>query len=100
MKLRLENWWKRFCFLLAGIFLHSIWVCAQTAADPARVAFAQDLYTVRENEGTAVISLQRAGNTNLAASVLFATADDTAKAEIDYTPQKERVNFAPGQTEQ
>ena len=100
MKLRFETWWKGFLFLLVGSLLWSIWASAQTAADPPSVEFERDLYTVRENERTAVISFKRSGSTNLAVSVLFATADDTAKAETDYLPQKERVSFTPGQTEQ
>ncbi|KAM3107674.1 PA14 domain-containing protein [Phormidesmis sp. 146-33] len=63
---------------------------------PSSFAFSVADYRVNENDGTATITLQRAGNRTQAASVNYATSNDTATAGSDYTAVSGTLNFAPG----
>ena len=47
---------------------------------------------------TVLISVQRINNTNAAATVHYATADGTAKANVNYVPASGTLTFFPGQS--
>jgi len=73
---------------------------AQPSNSVATVEFTHPRYTARPYATAANITLRRAGNTNSAVSVDFATGDGTAIAGTHYTDKSGSVNFAAGQTEQ
>jgi glucose/arabinose dehydrogenase len=51
-------------------------------------------YTVNENAGTAEITIQRSGDTTVAATVNYTTTAGTATAGADYTTTTGTLNFA------
>ena len=53
-------------------------------------------YFVDENEGTAVVTVERLGGTTGAVSVDFTTVDGTATANTDYLPASGTLNWADG----
>jgi len=61
------------------------------------VQFASAEYSVSADEGTATLTITRAGNTSLPGTVDYATADDSAHASRDYTARSGTVSFDPGQ---
>ena len=61
------------------------------------IAFYSASYIVGEASGTAWITVQRAGNTNRAVTVDFATSDGTAIAGSDYVMTTGTLVFAMGQ---
>lgn len=74
---------------------------AQPASNPLpKIEFAQPSYRVNENARSILITLRRTGPTNAAASVEFATQDDTAVAGENFVEKKETIGFPPGKTEQ
>jgi hypothetical protein len=64
------------------------------------VQFSAPTYVVNEAAGTATITVTRSGDTSVAATVSYATSDDTATAGNDYTSANGTLNFAAGQTTQ
>jgi glucose/arabinose dehydrogenase len=67
---------------------------------PAEFFFDSNNTYVLENAGTATITVKRGGNTAIAASVQYSTADGTATAGSDYTTVTGTLNFAAGDTEE
>src|SRR5439155_1117381 len=69
------------------------------AAQPVGVlAFSAAAYGVNENSGVATITVKRAGGTNGAVSVQYATvAGGTATAGSDYTSGSGTLNWADGE---
>ena len=67
---------------------------------PAHVALSSATYSVQENGGNAVITINRTGSTAGAASVTFTTAGNTAIAGTDFTAVNTTVNFADGEATQ
>jgi len=61
-------------------------------------ALSSATYSVNENDGTATITINRAGDSSSAGSVHIATMDGTATAGSDYTAVSQDVNFAPSET--
>jgi len=66
--------------------------------DDSTVSFSAPAYTVAENEGSATITVVRAGGTNSAFDVSFFTANGTALAGTDYVATNGTLNFANGLT--
>ena len=69
--------------------------------DVSTFAFSAPAYSVSENDpaGHATVTVNRAGATNVAASVDYATSDGTATvAASDYTSASGTLNFAAGET--
>ena len=64
----------------------------------AGIAFSTGTNTVPENNGFAVVNVQRLYNTNAPASAHFATVDGTAVAGINYSNLSGTLNFASGET--
>src|SRR3989442_1716974 len=60
--------------------------------------FSAGGYTVGEGDGSALITVTRAGSVTNAASVDYATADGTAHQGSKYLNAAGRLTFAPGQT--
>src|SRR5947209_12675498 len=73
---------------------------AQSPTLPATVEFSQSQYTARADASIVNISLRRAGNTNIAVSVNFTTADEAGTAENYYAPKTGTVSFPPGAVEE
>jgi hypothetical protein len=65
--------------------------------DVSTFAFSAPSYAVAEDAGHARITVKRSGATNLAASVGYATSNETATAD-DYTPVTGTLAFAAGET--
>lgn len=63
----------------------------------AAVEFAQALFTVPENGGTATIEVVRGGNTNVGFTLEYATANGTASHGADYVGVTNFLTFAPGE---
>jgi photosystem II stability/assembly factor-like uncharacterized protein len=97
----------------AGDILHtddSFYTIVQAAsAAPATVQFSAPSYQSGEGDKRAHITVTRTGSTAGAASVKFATVDDTAAvpcsvvnktayARCDYATTVETITFAPGET--
>jgi hypothetical protein len=68
--------------------------------DVSTFNFSAPAYNVHENDATghATITVNRAGATNVPASVNYSTSDGTATAGSDYTAATGTLNFAAGQT--
>lgn len=62
------------------------------------VQFAAGTYAVNAGAGTATLTVSRVGNTSLAASLDYATADGTGAAGVDYTASSGTISFLAGQT--
>ena len=60
------------------------------------VQFSARAYSVSEAGGQATIAVHRTGDTSAAASVVFATANGTGVAGVDYTTTTSTVSFPPG----
>ena len=87
----------RCCILL---LLLARWAAAQGQTGSAIVEFGQSRYTALPYAKTARVILKRTGNTNMAVTIKFATADDSAIAGQHYTAKQGPVTFAPGQVEE
>src|SRR5438309_1015258 len=98
MKSKSKSRFKEWGAVGAALLLWASGAAAQGTAGTATVEFTHSHYTVRPSAHAASITLRRTGNTNIAVSVDFATADETAKAGTDYTAKNGPVNFAAGQT--
>src|SRR4051794_7833226 len=68
--------------------------------DVSTFSFAATLFSVGESGGTATITVNRSGATNIPASVNYSTpATGSATAGVDYTPTTGTLNFAAGETQ-
>ena len=59
--------------------------------------FESATYSVGEDAGAVLINVTRSDDTNLAASVDYATSDLTAANGLDYTGSTNTLSFAPGE---
>jgi Calx-beta domain len=66
------------------------------SGSPGSVAFSSATYTVAQNGGSAVISLQRTGGSTGAVTVSYATSNGTATAGTNYTAASGSVSWANG----
>ena len=62
------------------------------------IQFSDAIYTVNEGDPQVLITVNRSGNLQEAASVEFTTIDGTAFNGVDYDFASGVLNFAPGQT--
>lgn len=67
-------------------------------AAAGEIHFLRNNYIVREDEGTATITVVRSGGSSGAVSVHYTTGDGTAKAGSDYTATSGVLNFGNGET--
>ncbi|MFZ5596938.1 MAG: Calx-beta domain-containing protein [Bacillota bacterium] len=65
---------------------------------PSTIQFSDPLYTVGENSGPAIITVNRTGNSGSVASVTYTTSDGTAKDGFDYNSVTGTVYFENGET--
>ena len=65
--------------------------------DVSTFTFGAPAYLVQEDAGHATITVNRAGATNIPASVNYSTSDGSA-TNADYTPAAGTLNFAAGET--
>jgi hypothetical protein len=68
-----------------------------TGGGIAVLQFQQSVLSVNETAGVAIITVTRSGNLATAASVQYATKDETAIAGRDYQAATGTPNFAPGE---
>jgi hypothetical protein len=66
--------------------------------EPGTVQFAQSSYSVDENAGTVILIVIRTGSSSGPANVQYSTANVTAFAGADYTPQSGTLSWADGDT--
>jgi len=72
---------------------------ATLAAPPPLPTATINSITVSDSApGTALLTVTLTGNTTVASSVHYATADGTAVNGVEYTPMSGTINFAAGQT--
>jgi Calx-beta domain len=64
---------------------------------PSTFQLEQSVYSVAEDVTSMSVTVLRSGNNNSAATVDFATADDTATQKQDYTIARGTLKFAPGE---
>ena len=83
-------------FLAAGIFLTAL----STGFGQSAIQFSASTYTVAENAGSVIFTVQRTGDTNAVVSVDYASANGTAMAGSDYTATNGTLTFAAGETNQ
>jgi hypothetical protein len=69
-----------------------------TAPVAGSFAFSASTYSGAENAGSVTITVTRTANTNVAASVNYATSNGSAIAGSDYTAASGTFNFAAGET--
>src|SRR5439155_93069 len=69
-----------------------------TDDDVSTIGFTTSAVTVSETNGTLTLTVVRAGATNTAVSVNFATTNGTAAAGSDYTATNGTFSFAAGET--
>ena len=77
----------------------SIPPAAPTPTPPAVVGFTAADFNVNEQDGFASVVVRRAGNTNIAFTVGFATSDGSASERRDYTTAEGTLRFAAGELE-
>ena len=65
--------------------------------DRVGVEFAASAFRVKENQGPAVIVIQRTGNTNADFTVSFGTSDGTATNPLDYGGVTNALHFVSGE---
>jgi len=65
---------------------------------PGTLAFSSAAYSANENDGTVTLTVTRTGGSTGAASVSFATADDSASAGADYTADSGTLNWVDGES--
>ena len=73
-------------------------VSSQTTSNAGSFAFSASSYSTGENAGTITITVTRTANTNVAASVNYATANGSAVAGSDYSAASGTLSFAAGET--
>jgi hypothetical protein len=66
--------------------------------DVSIFSFQSTLFSVGESDGTATITVNRTGATNIPASVNYSTSNGSATSGSDYTPASGTLNFAAGET--
>src|SRR5438132_336227 len=98
MRCKLEN--QGIMAAGAALVIGALCAQAQGVTGTAIVEFRHSEYTAKPNERSASIALIRAGSTNTAVTVEFATTDGTAIAGADYTAKSGAVAFAAGQKEE
>lgn len=69
-----------------------------STTNPGSFAFSAGTYSASENAGGVTITVTRTANTNVAASVTYATANGTATSGSDYTSASGTLSFAAGET--
>lgn len=69
-----------------------------TILGPTTLTFGDDFYDVTELGGSRTVTILRAGNLGVLATVQYATSDGTATAGADYTAVSGTATFLPGQT--
>jgi hypothetical protein len=75
------------------------WELTQTpCSQEGTLQFSLSAYSTTENGGQAVITVTRTGKSNGAASIDYATSDDTATAGSDYTATMGTLNWADQDT--
>jgi Calx-beta domain len=67
--------------------------------DVSTFSFQSTLFSVGESAGTATVTVNRGGATNIPASVDYSTSNGTATAGSDYTATSGTLNFAAGETQ-
>lgn len=65
---------------------------------PANLAFSASSYSVKENAGSAAITIKRGGNLSIAASAQITTTSEDARAGRDFANAPRIVSFAAGET--
>ena len=80
--------------LAAGILLTAL----GTGFGQSTLQFTASIYTVAENAGSVILTVQRTGDTNGAVSVDYASTNGTAIAGSDYTATNGTLTFAAGET--
>jgi ribosomal protein L35AE/L33A len=68
------------------------------SAQPGQFQFSSATYSVSENGGSIVITVQRVSGSDGAVSVNYATSNGTATAGSDYASASGTLNFANGET--
>src|SRR5262245_14660673 len=68
------------------------------AIAPPTIQFSTASYTVREDGGSAKITVKRTGGSRGSASVLFSTSDGSARNGTDYQAVSQVLSFADGET--
>ena len=66
--------------------------------DPGALRFSSATYSVREDDGFAVVAVERTASVSGAITVEYETRDGSAEAGSDYTPAHGSLQFANGQT--
>lgn len=93
---------KSFKVVLAGELLGTVTEATVNIEndDPNRgkAQFAASTATVRENDGSVTLTLQRVDGFESDLPVTFATSDGTARAGVDYTATSGLVTFAGGES--
>ncbi|MEO8496512.1 MAG: Calx-beta domain-containing protein, partial [Planctomycetota bacterium] len=64
---------------------------------PDKLDFSTDAYTIAENGGEAMITVSRSGTSVGRVTVMYATEDDTATADSDYTATSGMLTFETGE---
>lgn len=82
--------------LTAGLFLTAL----GTGFGQSTIQFSAPAYTVAENAGAVLLTVQRTGDSNATVSVDYASANGTAHAGSDYTATNGTLTFAAGETNQ
>jgi hypothetical protein len=80
----------------AGYFIYKLESC--DPLEKSIIQFSDAIYTVKEEGPVAVITVNRSGNLDLAASVAYTTIDGSAVNGMDYEFASGELNFEPGQT--
>jgi glucose/arabinose dehydrogenase len=65
---------------------------------PNSIRLSAQSYTASEGDGRAVVTILREGDLSSAASVEFATNDNTASERTDYVPALRTIRFAPNES--
>lgn len=68
------------------------------ATSTGEIAFSNGAYSVAQNAGSVVLSVNRINGSSGAASVAYATVNGTANAGSDYTQKNSTINWADGDT--
>ncbi|MEM7114357.1 MAG: Calx-beta domain-containing protein [Chloroflexota bacterium] len=84
---------------LAGVPLTTT-VTIEDDDEAPTIAFTSDAFAAGEGDETAVISVELSSESGKIITVDFASADETAVGDSDYTPIGGTLTFAPGVTEQ
>ncbi len=74
----------------------SVTILDDEVAQPGVLQFGSATYSVGENAGSVTVFVTRTGGSGGAASVSYATADDSATAGSDYTSTSSELNWVDG----